>query len=1606
MKIKKNYRFMAILLLIILVMQPMQLIKVEAASGAVVTGASGTQYTLNHEYVKQLNINTGNITITDSNYTQANGLTENWDANEDAYVIKGQGTSTNTITINTTNYPITLYLLETQWSGNIVLASTSNTASVKIVILGDVSCTKFIKSSYSTTASKQVVEVHGYNENSSLTVSSLMSGATGSHIRIGTLLINGVNLICNKITDIYSSGTSGNMKYWTVFLNNLIIKNSEITQSAATTDAEGRFYFTYIAADNGSISIENSVVHSNMVLDEGATSTSGLKPVIIKNSNISLIAFGKIYGSSYMGYTNTFSVTAENSTINNAIFDTYVDTVSLKDTVLKAAVINKQKLYLDGSTVANSGTSLTVPVYSFNHSSFNSYGTNWVLNQTPTDSNANDLFLKKVRFRDYPNTYILTTFQDGHTSKLLTDENGYLYPYIPRNNTNLQFQITDEKGTANYGNYNLDFDAITDDDSSTTVPTVTVPPTIITFSPYANTNVEYSYDKVDWTSVVTDSNCKFSVVFPAGAKKIYVRYNGALYFVDIDESGNPSGATQLKPEIISQSAGNVSVVKGNEGSIYVNARPVNIGAVLHYQWYKDGNPLDGETSNVLSLKNPDKMDEGVYTCTISEDGTGSTTSSRIEVSVTNGLPEEREFRILAQSGNKSVTEDSKMEFYVIPNEVDGVSYQWKKNGTVITGAAASIYEIPSVKEADDGTYICVLTKGSEVITSNLIVLTVEPNPLSGDISNLQNAVNALTTQVNTLQGNLDTANNNLTTLQNTIDTLSDQIIDLNTQISDLQNQIGNLNGNVTVLKNQITALQEQKANIQAELDTANADKSSLQVIINELNIEVSNKDIQINNLQSILDASENENSELKNQITVLNTQINSMITQIESLNVQVTSLTSERDSLQNQLNTANVTISNLKQQILDLTNENDDLKSQLDSVLNQIILLQGQVNSLTTQNTSLEDQVSNLEAQITVLQNQLDGAGEDTSDLLQQISTLTAQVNNLTALISKKDKQISFLNEQITNLNTTIVNLQMEVNNAMESLSEYEGVALQDKINQILSENAQLKDDLSALVQEKSTLLSQIADLNNLILQMQGEKTSLTQQLQEAEDRINSLQNSLATEISKSNSLQTQVNTLNNKINELQLQFDQPDSDKDALIQQINDLQEDLSDITNQLQVSDQTIAELNSQISGLDTIIRNLQTQINNALSELSEYEGNNLLEKIQNIKTKQSNLNADLDEVNALNTSLDSQLNTANTQLLSLQHQIDILTGQLNDKDAQITELLELIAKKDAEIAGKNTQISNLQSQVQTLQATIDSLSNGDDSITKLTQQVKDLTSQINELNGKVSELTGKIAGKDTLINNLNGQLDAKTAEISKLQKQIEELQKAGGRQNEIIKLQDEITNLASKLDKAKDVICNLKERMEEGSKVSGKLNSPVFIMYKTIYLGYDYRVQLSNTNGYEVSFRSSDNKVAKVNKNGMITSIKKGKAIITCTVGNSYIYKIVVTVADGKGKATLNLIAPKIQTIGSTPVLLMYKRVKKGYSTKLKISGLDKKSEITYVNVNTKVAIISKDGTISGISKGSTDVLAIVTKGNLHYIYYVKIRVDDATVDADMWEYLTSS
>lgn len=60
------------------------------------------------------------------------------------------------------------------------------------------------------------------------------------------------------------------------------------------------------------------------------------------------------------------------------------------------------------------------------------------------------------------------------------------------------------------------------------------------------------------------------------------------------------------------------------------------------------------------------------------------------------------------------------------------SFQWRHNGTAITGANGASYTIPSVTTADAGTYDVVVTNSAGTATSNAVQLVV--NPAAGTVS--------------------------------------------------------------------------------------------------------------------------------------------------------------------------------------------------------------------------------------------------------------------------------------------------------------------------------------------------------------------------------------------------------------------------------------------------------------------------------------------------------------------------------------------------------------------------------------------------------------------------------------------------------------------------------------------------------------------------------------------------------------------------------------------------------------------------------------------------------------------------------------------------------
>ncbi len=151
------------------------------------------------------------------------------------------------------------------------------------------------------------------------------------------------------------------------------------------------------------------------------------------------------------------------------------------------------------------------------------------------------------------------------------------------------------------------------------------------------------------------------------------------------------------------------------------------------------------------------------------------------------------------------------------------------------------------------------------------------------------------------------------------------------------------------------------------------------------------------------------------------------------------------------------------------------------------------------------------------------------------------------------------------------------------------------------------------------------------------------------------------------------------------------------------------------------------------------------------------------------------------------------------------------------------------------------------------------------------------------------------------------------------------------------------------------------------SPKLN----IKTATLKCGKRFKLSVKNKNGKSVKFSSSSKKIAVVNKKGIVTTLRRGRAKITAKIGNkklTCVVKVVTSPSLSKSKVT----------------------VKKGASVVLKING--KADNVKNKYKNCKYAkVISKNSAstikIKGIKKGSGVIKIIVNKMTLRLKVKVK-------------------
>ncbi len=196
---------------------------------------------------------------------------------------------------------------------------------------------------------------------------------------------------------------------------------------------------------------------------------------------------------------------------------------------------------------------------------------------------------------------------------------------------------------------------------------------------------------------------------------VLAEWNGSQY-VTVDYGNFPAiqPIGVVAPSILSQPQ-SYTVNVGQALSLTVSASGT---APLYYQWQKNGIAISGATGSSLSFGNAQTTDTGSYTVVVSN-GAGAVTSAAANLTVTAVGP-----GITSNPTSQAVTAGASVTFTVTATGTPPFSYQWRKNGTDISNATGSSFNLPSAQAGDAATYTVFVSNVAGSVLSSGAILSV------------------------------------------------------------------------------------------------------------------------------------------------------------------------------------------------------------------------------------------------------------------------------------------------------------------------------------------------------------------------------------------------------------------------------------------------------------------------------------------------------------------------------------------------------------------------------------------------------------------------------------------------------------------------------------------------------------------------------------------------------------------------------------------------------------------------------------------------------------------------------------------------------------------
>ncbi|HEY0863312.1 MAG TPA: MBG domain-containing protein [Lacunisphaera sp.] len=235
--------------------------------------------------------------------------------------------------------------------------------------------------------------------------------------------------------------------------------------------------------------------------------------------------------------------------------------------------------------------------------------------------------------------------------------------------------------------------------------------------------------KTDGSVVTWGTNVYFGpIVVPAGLDAVFAIAKGsdhALALRDTNPPPSPPSVT-LQPQDRAVLMGNNAIftlsVTGNPGSTYQWQRlPAGSGT---WSALANGGAYSGTTTATMTVTGTTLAMTGDQFRCVATNPSGSATSNPATLTVTVPLPV-----ISAQPVAASVAVGTSIDLAVTATSPVALTYQWRKNGTDIGGATASIYTIASAQLTDAADYTVVITNSAGSVTSNAATVIVVTPPV-------------------------------------------------------------------------------------------------------------------------------------------------------------------------------------------------------------------------------------------------------------------------------------------------------------------------------------------------------------------------------------------------------------------------------------------------------------------------------------------------------------------------------------------------------------------------------------------------------------------------------------------------------------------------------------------------------------------------------------------------------------------------------------------------------------------------------------------------------------------------------------------------------------